>query len=185
MRPEGSPMAILLATTQAPGGAKPQFPPFNAETFASQIFWFVITFVLLYLLMSRVALPRVGAIVDARAGKIAGDLADAQKLKDQTDQAIAGYEKKLSDARTNAQSIAGQTRDKLMGEADARRKTLEGKLTDRLHEAEKTIAQTKTQAMTNVRGIAADTASAIVERLIGTKPDTKAVNDAVDQSLKG
>jgi F-type H+-transporting ATPase subunit b len=173
------------AHTEAHGGAKPQFPPFNKETFASQIFWFVITFVLLYLLMSRIALPRVGAIVDARSGKIAGDLADAQKLKDETDQAVAGYEKKLADARTNAQSIAGQTRDKLMGEAEERRKTLEAKLTDRLHEAEKTIAQTKTQAMSNVRGIATETASAIVERLIGTKPDTKTVGDAVDQSLKG
>ena len=71
-------MAILLATTQAPGGAKPPFPPFNSETFASQILWFAIAFVLLYLLMSRVALPRVGAIVSARSGKIAGDLADAQ-----------------------------------------------------------------------------------------------------------
>ncbi len=178
-------MAILLATTQAPGGAKPQFPPFNKETFASQVLWFVIAFVLLYLLMSRVALPRVGAIVGARADKIAGDLADAQSLKDQTDQAISGYEKKLADARTNAQSIAGQTRDKLMGEAEERRKTLEAKLTERLHEAEKTIAQTKTQAMSNVRGIATDTASAIVERLIGSKPDAKAVSDAVDQSLKG
>lgn len=178
-------MALLLATTETHGGAKPQFPPFNKETFASQVFWFVITFVLLYLLMSRVALPRVGAIVNARSGKIAGDLADAQKLKDETDNAVAGYEKKLSDARTNAQSIAGQTRDKLMAEADERRKTLEAKLADRLHEAEKTIVQTKTQAMSNVRGIATDTASAIVERLIGTKPDAKAVGDAVDQSLKG
>ena len=175
----------IQANTEAHGGDKPQFPPFNKETFASQIFWFVITFVLLYLLMSRIALPRVGAIVDARSGKIAGDLADAQKLKDETDQAVAGYEKKLADARTNAQSIAGQTRNKLMGEAEERRKTLEAKLTDRLHEAEKTIAQTKTQAMSNVRGIATETASAIVERLIGTKPDTKTVGDAVDQSLKG
>jgi F-type H+-transporting ATPase subunit b len=178
-------MAILLATTETHGGAKPQFPPFNKETFASQVIWFVIAFALLYLLMSRVALPRVGAIVSARADKIAGDLADAQTLKDQTDQAITGYEKKLADARTNAQSIAGQTRDKLMGEADGRRKTLEAQLTDRLHEAEKTIEQTKTQAMSNVRGIATDTASAIVERLIGNKPDAKAVSDAVDQSLKG
>jgi F-type H+-transporting ATPase subunit b len=178
-------MALLLATTQAPGGAKPQFPPFNSETFASQIIWFAIAFVLLYFLMSRVALPRVGAIVSARSGKIAGDLADAQKTKDDTDAAIAGYEKKLADARANAQSLAAQTRDKLMAEADIRRKSVEAKLNERLQDAEKTIAQTKTAAMTNVKGIATDAASAIVERLIGNKPDSKAVTDAVEKAMKG
>lgn len=173
------------AHSEAHGGAKPQFPPFNSETFASQIIWFVITFALLYFLMSRVALPRVGGIVNARAGKIAGDLADAQKLKNDTDQALASYEQRLADARANAQAIASQTRDKLMAEADERRKALEAKLTDHLHAAEKTIAETKAKAMSNVRGIATDTASAIVERLIGGKPDAKVVGDAVDQSLKG
>jgi F-type H+-transporting ATPase subunit b len=178
-------MAVLLATTQAPGGAKPQFPPFNPETFASQVLWFAITFVLLYFLMSRVALPRVGAIVAARSGKIAGDLADAQKTKDETDAAIAGYEKKLADARANAQSLAAQTRDKLMAEADERRKAVEAKLNERLQDAEKTIAQTKIAAMTNVKGIATDAAAAIVERLLGNKPDSKAVTDAVEKAMKG
>lgn len=176
------------ATTEAHGGAhggaKAPFPPFNSETFASQLIWFAIAFVLLYVLMSRVALPRVGAIVEARADKIADDLAGAQKLKDETDAAIADYEKKLADARNNAQSIAGQTRDKLTAEADARRKTLEAKLHEHLLDAEKTIVQTKTAAMSNVRSIATDAASAIVERLIGNKPDQVSVTDAVDQSLK-
>ena len=175
---------ITLATTQAPGGAKPPFPPFNSETFASQLLWFAIAFVLLYFLMSRIALPRVGAIMDARAGRIANDLATAQKLKDDTDAAIASYEKKLADARANAQSLAGQTRDKLMAEADQRRKSVEADLNTRLHAAEATIAQTKTAAMSNVRGIAADAAGAIVERLLGNKPDSKSVSDAVDETLK-
>ena len=175
------------ATTEAHGGAhgaKAPFPPFNSETFASQMLWFAIAFVLLYLLMSRVALPRVGSIVEGRANKIADDLAGAQKLKDETDAALAHYEQTLTDARNNAQTIAGQTRDKLAAEAEARRKMLEGKLNERLQDAEKTIAQTKTAAMSNVRDIAADTASAIVERLIGNKPDQAQVTDAVDQSMK-
>jgi F-type H+-transporting ATPase subunit b len=172
------------ATTEAPGGAKPPFPPFNSDTFASQLVWFAIAFVLLYVLMSRVALPRVGAIVESRAGRIADDLASAQKLKDETDAALANYEKTLADARGNAQTIAGKMRDNLTAEADGRRKTLEAKLHDRLVDAEKTIAQTKTAAMSNVRGIATDAASEIVERLIGNKPEQAQVNDAVEQSLK-
>ncbi len=172
------------AHTEVPGGAKPPFPPFNAETFASQLVWFALSFILLYVLMSRVALPRVGAIVAARSGKIADDLAGAQSLKDETDSAIAGYEKNLAEARANAQSIAGQMRDKLLAEADERRKTLEAKLAERLVEAEKAIVKTKSDAMANVHGIASDAASAIVEQLIGNKPDQKAVNDAVEQALK-
>jgi F-type H+-transporting ATPase subunit b len=176
---------VTLATTQAPGGAKPPFPPFNSETFASQLLWFAITFVLLYLLMSRVALPRVGAILSARSERIASDLANAQKAKDDTDAAIAGYESKLADARANAQTLAAQTRDKLMAEADERRKTLEAKLADHLHEAEKTIAQSKNNAMANVKSIATEAASDIVERLIGAKPDATAVTAAVEKSMKG
>lgn len=172
------------AHTETHGGAKPQFPPFNKETFASQLVWLTISFVLLYVLMSRFALPRVGGILAARSGKIASDLSDAQKLKDDTDAAIAAYEKKLADARANAQAIAGQTRDKLMGEAEERRKSLEGSLQKKLDEAERTIAATRTAAMSNVSSIAADAAKAIVERLTGTPASDKAVADAVADVLK-
>ncbi|MDT3684518.1 MAG: F0F1 ATP synthase subunit B [Pseudorhodoplanes sp.] len=172
------------AHTEVPGGGKPQFPPFNKETFASQLVWLAITFVLLYLLMSRLALPRVGGIIQARLGRIEGDLAEAQRLKDETETAMAGYEKTLAEARANAQAIAAKTRDSLMAEAEERRKTLEGRLHQKLEEAEKSIAATKAAAMSNVRSIATEAASNIVERLIGTAPAEKVVADAVADSLK-
>ena len=172
------------AHTEQPSGGKPPFPPFNKDTFASQLVWLALTFVLLYLLMSRVALPRVGGIIAARSTQVAADLAEAQKLKDETDGAIAAYEKTLADARANAQALAAQTRDKLMAAADQRRKQLEGKLNEKLAEAEKTIVATKTAAMSNVRAIATEAAAAIVQRLIGTAPDDRAVADAVTDALK-
>jgi F-type H+-transporting ATPase subunit b len=177
-------MATNTAHTEAPGGAKPPFPPFQKETFASQLVWLALFFVGLYLLMSRVALPRVGGIIEARASKIEGDLAEANRLKQETESAIAAYEKTLADARANAQAIGQKTRDQLMSEADQRRKTLEDQLHRQLEEAEKTIASTKTSAMGNVRGIATDAASAIVERLIGQAPSEKAIADAVADALK-
>src|SRR5438477_13060171 len=82
------------------------FPPFQSETFASQLLWLAITFIALYLLMSRVALPRIGTILDKRKGRIDGDLAEAARLKDQSDAAIAAYEKSLADARSRAQTLA-------------------------------------------------------------------------------
>ena len=142
--------------TEQPSGHKGVFPPFNKTTFASQLFWLVIAFVLLYVLMSKLALPRIGAIIESRQKRIADDIADAGKLKIQSDEAIAAYEKALADARARAQAIANETRDKQAAAAEATRKKIEGELNAKLADAEKTIAATKKAAMANVRGIAAD-----------------------------
>jgi F-type H+-transporting ATPase subunit b len=170
--------------TEAPGEHKGAFPPFQSQTFASQLVWLAIAFVLLYVLMSKWALPRVGAIIENRQKRIDDDIADAGKLKTQSDEAVAAYEKALADARARAQAIANETRDTQAVAAEARRKTLEGKLNAKLAEAEKTIATTKTAAMANVRSIAEDATRAIVERLIGEAPSEKAVADAVAGVLK-
>ena len=172
------------AHTEHPGGGKPQFPPFNKETFASQLVWFVIFFIALYVLIGRFAIPRLGGIIEARRGRVEGDLAEANKLRDQSDAALKAYEKSLADARNRAQTLANETRDKLNAEAEVARKKLESQLNSKLAEAEKTIAATKTAAMANVRGIAVDTASAIVQRLIGTAPSSSAVEAAVADALK-
>ena len=94
------------------------FPPFDATTFASQLLWLTLTFVALYLLMARVALPRVGAIIENRRQRVAGDLADAQRFKDQSDSAIAAYEKALADARGRAQTLANEAREKQAAAAE-------------------------------------------------------------------
>jgi F-type H+-transporting ATPase subunit b len=172
------------AHTEHPGGGKPQFPPFNKETFASQLVWFVIFFIALYVLIGRFAIPRLGGIIEARRGRVEGDLAEANKLRDQSDAALKAYEKSLADARNRAQTLANETRDKLNAEAEEARKKLESQLNSKLAEAEKTIAATKTAAMANVRRIAVDTASAIVQRLIGTAPSSSAVEAAVADALK-
>ena len=172
------------ARTEHPGGGKPQFPPFNKETFASQLVWFVIFFVALYVLIGRFAIPRIGGIIEARRGRIEGDLAEANRLKEQSDAALMAYEKSLAEARNRAQTLANETRDKLNAEAEEARKKLENELNSKLADAEKTIAATKTAAMANVRGIAVDTASAIVQRLIGTAPSSSAVEAAVADALK-
>ena len=171
------------AHTEHPGG-KPQFPPFNKETFASQLIWFAIFFVALYVIIARLAIPRIGGIVEARRGKIEGDLAEANRLKEQSDAALKAYEKSLADARGRAQTLANETRDKLNADAETARKALEGQLNAKLADAEKTIASTKSAAMANVRGIAVDTAAAIVQRLIGTAPAANAVEAAVADVLK-
>ena len=169
-------------STEVPGHGG--FPPFNAHTFPSQLFWLVITFVLLYALMAKWALPQVGRVIESRQKRIADDFAEAERLKTQSDEAVAAYEKALADARARAQTIANEERERESAATEASRKELEHALNLKLAEAEKTIAATKQAAMANVRGIAEDAAGAIVERLIGSAPNKQAVADAVADALK-
>jgi F-type H+-transporting ATPase subunit b len=174
------------ASTEHPAqGGHGGFPPFQSETFVSQLVWLAIAFVLLYVLMAKLALPRVASIIESRQKRIEDDLADASRLKGESDAAVAAYEKALADARNRAQAIANETRERQAGEAEARRKTLENELNTKLADAEKAIAATKQAAMGNVRGIAEDATRAIVERLIGEAPNDKTVAAAVADALKG
>ncbi len=161
------------------------FPPFQKDTFASQLLWLAVFFVALYLLASRIALPRVGSILAERRARIAGDLAEAARMKDDADAAITAYEKALAEARSRAQALAAETRATLNAQAEADRKALEERLNVKLADAEKSIAATKSAAMMNVRGIAQEAAAAIVARLTGAAPSPAAVAAAVDEAIKG
>jgi F-type H+-transporting ATPase subunit b len=171
------------AHTEAPGAAH-AFPPFERETFPSQLFWLVICFVALYLIAARLVRPLVGGIIESRRSRISGDLAEAGRLKGESEEAAAAYEKALAEARTRAQTITGEMREKLQAESDRARKALDDDLNAKLAKTEKDIAATKTAAMANVRGIATDAAAAIVTRLTGVTAPGSTVTAAVDAALK-
>jgi F-type H+-transporting ATPase subunit b len=175
-------MAEPTAHTETSG--KHAFPPFEAQHFPAQLLWLTLTFILLYVLMSRVALPRIGAILAERRRRITEDLAAARRFKEQSEAANAAYQKSLADARARAQAIANETRQRQAAEAEATNKRLEAQLHEKLAAAEQSIAATRTAAMGNVGSIAAETAAAIVERLIGTAPAERDVAAAVGEVLK-
>ena len=160
------------------------FPPFDSQTFPSQLFWLAIAFIALYLLMSRIALPRIGSILEARRKRVEDDLAEAQRFKDGSDAAIAAHEKALAEARGRAQALANETRANAAAAAEARRKEVDAKLHAHIAEAEKTIAEKRAAAMSNVRNIAGEAAGAIVERLTGISPASEEVAQAINQALK-
>ena len=174
---------IVTTTGATPPGEKAAFPPFQSETFAPQLLWFAITFGLLYWLMSRIALPRIGAILEERSNRIAADLEDAQRLKDESDAAGAAYAMSLAEARDKAKAIAQETRDALMAESDAKRKALEAQLAEKIAASEATISARTAEAMASVRGIAAEAATAIVERLTGKAPERATVEAALSRAL--
>ena len=176
-------MAEPTAHTETPAEAH-AFPPFQAQHFPSQLIWLTLTFVLLYALMSKVALPRIAAILADRSRRIADDLAAAQRFKEQSEAANAVYQKSLADARARAQGIANETRERQAAAAAATNKNLEAQLHEKLAAAEQSIAATRTAAMGNIASIAAETATAIVERLIGTAPAERDVAAAVSDVSK-
>jgi len=176
-------MAEPTAHSEAPAEHH-AFPPFQSQHFPSQLVWLTLSFVLLYVLMARVALPRIGSIFAERSRRIADDLKAAQRFKEQSDAANVAYQKALADARSRAQSIAGAMREQQAAEAEATNKRLESRLHERLAAAEQSIDATRTAAMGNVGAIAAEIAAAIVERLIGTAPAEREVAAALGDVLK-
>jgi F-type H+-transporting ATPase subunit b len=179
-------MANETAHTEVPaGGHTESFPPFDKQTFPSQLLWLTVSFVALYMLMARIALPRVESIFAERRQRVSGDVAEANRLKGESETAIALYESALADARGRAQALVSDSRERQNAEAEARRKDLDTGLNARIAEAENKIAQTKAAAMVSVRGIATEAAAAIIERLTGSAPANRdAVAAAVSEALK-
>jgi F-type H+-transporting ATPase subunit b len=162
-----------------PASGGTNFPPFQTANFPSQLLWLAIAFGALYVVMAKVALPRVGALIERRKARIAKDLNDAAAMHQQADAAAAAHEKTLAEARARALALAQAARERLAAEAEAKRKTLEAELAERLTGAERQIADTRARAMANVETIAREATGAIVERILGRPADGQAVADAV------
>ena len=176
--------ASTVSSTVQPEEATPGFPPFDASTFPSQLLWFAITFIVLYVVLSRAALPQISGIIERRKARIDGDLKEAERLKGETDKAISAYETALADARKNAHAIAEETRASIKADIDAKRKVVEDDLSKKMGEAEARITANKQDALGRVSEIAADTTAALVARLTG-EANPADVQAAVNDVVKG
>ena len=143
-----------------------------------------ITFALLYLLMSKLALPKMAAVLANRHKTIEADLAKASAIRHETQAAVDAYEKALADARANAQGIAAETRAKMNAEMEAERAALDKTLAAKTADAESKIAAAKTQAMKDVGEVAAETAAEIVAELTGSQANKAEALKAI-AGLKG
>jgi F-type H+-transporting ATPase subunit b len=144
-------------------------PQLDIQAWPPQLIWLAITFIALYIVISRYVIPRVGGTIHERRNVIETDLGEAQKLKSQTEQAVAAYEKELAEARTRAHAIAQEARDKLTSEADKERAKIDASLNAKIASAEKQVAATRDKALASAEDIAADIAVDIVGKLTGVK----------------
>ena len=163
------------------GGA---FPPFDPTYFASQLVWLAITFGIFYLIMSRVALPRIASILETRRDRISQDLDEAKRLQEESDAAHAAYEHELAEARNRAHQIAQEARDAAKTKANREREAVERDLAEQMAAAEAKIATIKDKALADVDAIAADTATMVVKELIGASATKAELAKAIASKAK-
>ena len=154
----------------------PQLEPID---WVPQLIWLFVCFIVLYWLMAKIALPRIATVLEERRDRIARDLDAAERLKAETEEAIAAYEQALAEARGKAHNLAQETRDELASEVDSERSAVDAKLAEKAAEAESAILSAKASALTHINEVAADTAQAIVGQLIGGKVAKKELERAV------
>jgi F-type H+-transporting ATPase subunit b len=160
-------------------------PQLDLSTFPSQIFWLAVFFVVLYLLMAKLAIPRIERVIDERRNRVDGDLDKAGQMKSEAEAVIAAYEKALADARHQAQLTMKETSDHLAALAAERQRQAGAVIAERTGAAEKRIAAAKAAALADLRGVAIDVASSAAAKLVGSAIDEARAGAAVDAVLKG
>ncbi len=159
-------------------------PQLCIEWFPNQMLWLVVTLVVIYLVLSRIALPRIAAILAERQGTIANDVSAAEELQRKAEAAEAAYTKALADARAEAQNIAAQARAEINADLDKAIAEADAAISARAAESEKSIAEIRANALQAVEVVAKEAAADIVAAF-GGSADADAVSAAVDSQLKG
>lgn len=159
-------------------------PQLNPDWFSNQIFWLVVTLVVIYFVLSRVALPRIGAVLAERQGSITNDIAAAEDLKARAKEAEAAYEKALADAKAEAQKIAADAKADIQAELNAAMAKADADIAAKAAESEKAIAEIRDGAREAIETVAKDTAAELVVAL-GSDADADAVSAAVADRMKG
>jgi len=159
-------------------------PQFDPTFFAPQLFWLLVTFVVLYALLSTIAMPKIGAVLDERQRKIDDNLDKAAQLKAEAETAIATYEKALAESRAQAQQILRANAEALTKQSEARQKELGDKLAEQIKAGEARILAAKDQALASVRDIAVEVAKTATQKLTGAALDDSQVASAVANAMQ-
>jgi len=158
-------------------------PQLDVSTFAPQLVWLAISFIALYLLMSRLGLPRVDAIIEARRKRLDDDLARAAAMKAEAEAVIAAYQRTLAEARAQAQAAIKERTDRFAAEAALRQRQLAEGLAEQTRAAEREIGAAKERAFTEIRNVAVDVARSVTEKLTGSAADEAKLAPAVDRAM--
>jgi len=173
----------MLPGTDAHGSAV-GMPQLVFETFPNQIFWLLVTLVVIYLVLSRIALPRIGGVLAERAGTISNDLATAEELKLKAREAEASYTRALAEAKTEAGKIVAAAKAEIQADLDVATARADAEIAAKTAESEGRIGEIRAGALEAVNAVARDTAAEIVAAF-GARADAGAIDAAVAERIKG
>lgn len=159
-------------------------PQLDFSTFSNQIFWLVVTLIAIYYVLSRIALPRIAAVLAERQDTITDDIAAAEELKLKAVEAEEAYNQALADARAEAGRIVAEARKEIQADLDVAISKADARIAAKAAESEVAISEIRATAMDSVKAVAKDTAKEIVAAL-GGKADAKSITAAVTARLKG
>ena len=158
-------------------------PQLDPTTFVPQLFWLMVTFVLLYLVMWKIAIPRISDVLQDRQKRIDSDLEKAEELKKEAQSVREAYEKLVTNASNKAQETIRAAREKVAADALAQHASLTEKITDQTSAAENRISAAKNQALADIRTVAVEATQLAASKLIGQKISEREVEAAVSKSL--
>jgi F-type H+-transporting ATPase subunit b len=159
-------------------------PQLDFSTFPNQIFWLVVTLVVIYLVLSRVALPRISSVLAERKGTITNDLSAAEDLKQKAVEAEKAYNDALARARTEAAKIVAEAKAEIQKDLDSATAKADAEIAAKASESEQRIGEIKAGALEAITEVAKDTAKELVAAM-GGKADARSVTAAVTARLKG
>ena len=154
-------------------------PQFDSSTFASQIFWLIITFFALYFVLARTVLPKIARVLEARQGRVHDDLERATHLEQEAKEALAAYQAALDAAKAEAQAVIREAAEEMDAEAAKRHEELVERLVAEVKAAEARIAGARDEALADIRQVASETARAATRRLIGVEVAEDSADEAV------
>ncbi len=173
-----------MATEKGAEEAATGLPQLDFSTFPNQIFWLVVTLVVIYLILDRIALPRIASVLAERQGTITNDIAAAEDLRQQAADAEKAYESALAAARAEAQEIAAKARADIEADLDKAIAKADAEIAARAAESEARITEIREGADAAVVDVAKDTAAALISAL-GGKSTAAAVKSAIEKRTKG
>lgn len=178
---------MTTTTVEVDAGQDAGLPQLNFATYEEQLVWLFLSFVLLLVIVSKFALPRITSVLELREEAIAGDLDKAESMRAEAETVKASYEKAVAESRSNAQKVALETKEKIQAEIAAEQAKIDARLSAEADEAQAAINAERAAAMEGLNDLAADVTGALVSKLTGDEADDKSVQKAVQTviSAKG